>query len=70
MCQMVWDVLHELKFVRLGAHFPATFCEAIPSPGTIPPCEEDRIPMDPDEDCTLCYYPESMVVVPRGKVFI
>ena len=26
--------------------------------------------MDPDCNCTLCYYPESMVIIPRGEVFI
>ncbi len=67
---MVQDILQELKFLRLSVHFPAAFHEAIPAPGTVPLCEEDRIPVEPDEDHTSCYYPESMVVVPRGKVFI
>ncbi len=70
MHQVVLDVLHQLKVTGLGVHLPAAFWEAIPTLGTILPCEEDRIPVDPDADHTSCYYPESMVVVPKGKVFI
>ena len=70
MHQMVRDVIHELKVAGLGTHLLAMFCEAIPTPGTIPLCKEDRIPVDPDADHMSCYYPESMVVMPRGKVFI
>ena len=70
MCQVVQDVLHKLKSQGLSVHFPAAFWEHVPVAGTVPPCEEDRVPMDPDCDCTSCYYPESMVVVLRGGVFI
>ncbi len=70
MHQVVQDVLHELKSQGLGMHFPAASWEHVPVLGTVPLCEEDRVPMDPDCNCTLCYYPESMVIIPRGEVFI
>ena len=70
MCQVIWDVLHELKNQGLGAHFPAAFQEHVPVSGTVPLCEEDQVPMDPDCDHTSCYYPEPMVIVLRGEVFI
>ena len=41
MCRMVWDILHKLKNVRLGVHFPAAFWEWVPASGTAPLCEED-----------------------------
>ncbi len=67
--QVMQDMLHELKYQGLSAHFPAAFQEHVPIAGTVPPCEEDRVSVDPDCNHTSCYYPESMVVVPR-KVFI
>ncbi len=70
MHQVIWDMLHELMSQGLGAHFPAAFQECVPIVGTVPPCQEDRVPMDPECDHTSCYYPELMVVIPRGEVFI
>ena len=66
MHQVIQDVLHELNHQGLSAHFPAVFQECVPVAGTVPPCQEDRVPVDP----MSCYYPESMVVIPRGEVFI
>ncbi len=68
--QVVWDMLHELKSQGLGVHFPTTFREYVPISGTVPLCQDDQVPVDPDCDCTSCYYLESMVVVLRGEVFI
>ncbi len=70
MCQVIQDVLHELKNQGLRVHFPADFQECVPISGTIPLCQEDQVPVDPDCDHTSYYYPESMVIVPRGEVFI
>ena len=70
MHQVIQDVLHESKSQGLSVHFPAVFWQHVPIAGAVPPCEEDRVPVDPDCDCTSCYYPESMVIVLRGEVFI
>ena len=70
MHQVMRDMLHELKSQGLGVHFPAAFQEHVPVVGTVPLCQEDRVPVDPDCDCMSCYYPESMVIIPRGEVFI
>ncbi len=63
-------MLHKLRSQGLGTHFPAAFWEHVPIAGTVPLCQEDRVPMDPDYNHTSCYFPESMVIVPRGEVFI
>ena len=63
-------MLHELKIQGLGTHFPAAFQECVPIAGTVPLGQEDQVPIDPDCNCTSCYYPESMVVMLRGEVFI
>ncbi len=70
MHQVMWDVLHKLKSQGLRAHFPAAFQECVSIVGTVPPCQEDRVQVDPDCDCMSCYYPESIVIVLRGEVFI
>lgn len=67
---MVQDILYKMHAHRLGAHVPAAFREPVPIPGTVTPSKEDWIPVTLDEDCTTCYFPESMVMVPQGKVFI
>ncbi len=70
MHQVIQDVLHKLKSQGLSAHFPAAFQECVSVVGTVPVCQEDRVPMDPDCDHTSCYYPKSMVIIPREEVFI
>ncbi len=70
MRQAIWDVLHELKTQGLKVHFPAAFEEHVPILGTVPLCQEDQVPIDPDCNCTSCFYPELMVIILRGEVFI
>ncbi len=59
-----------MQALRLGAHIPAAFHEPFPAQGTVPLSKEDQIPVTREEDRTACYFPESMVMVPQGEVFI
>ncbi len=62
--------LYRMQAFGPGSHLPAAFCKHIPALGTVPPSKEDQIPLLLAEDEMACYFPESMVIMPWGKVFI
>ncbi len=68
--QVVRDEILKLQAFSLGACLPAAFWEHIPAVGMVPPAEEDRIPLEPSEDKTACYFPESMVIILWGEIFM